>query len=449
MATFGERLRELRLAAGLSQSDLAGDDLSASYISLMEAGKRSPSDEVVHQLARRLECSPSRLMDGKPSEREERVELEIAFARLAVEHGEAPEARRRLERLLADDGLSEPVRDEISYRLGIAYDRCGDPTAAVRVVLPLFERACGGLSLLLVHELGMVLCGCYRDAGDLGRAIQIGELALERSQALGLGGTDEYFRLVATVMWAYLDRGDFVHARVWAEQVLEQAQAAGRRSGQAALYWNLGLLAEHEGRQREALRLYEHALANLGELDDSRDFARLRTSLAIALLHDDPPQLGPASNVLSRAADDIHDLGGRTDQSQWNWAMAVTFLHQGDITQAEMRARQALDLARDDPAAQADALQVMSDCLAAQNRDEAAARARLAALSLMREFPQSRTSALGWRELAERLAGDDPSAALEAFRRALDAAGVPDRGRVHRAQVAALRARPEVPAVTS
>ncbi|MGZ4598010.1 MAG: helix-turn-helix domain-containing protein, partial [Actinomycetes bacterium] len=41
--SFAARLRARRREVGLSQSDLAGDELSSSYISLIESGKRTPT----------------------------------------------------------------------------------------------------------------------------------------------------------------------------------------------------------------------------------------------------------------------------------------------------------------------------------------------------------------------------------------------------------------------
>ncbi|WP_432194840.1 helix-turn-helix domain-containing protein [Streptomyces sp. bgisy027] len=51
---FGRRMRELRLRAGMSQAELAAPGLSASYVSLLESGKREPSPEVVAVLAEKL-----------------------------------------------------------------------------------------------------------------------------------------------------------------------------------------------------------------------------------------------------------------------------------------------------------------------------------------------------------------------------------------------------------
>jgi hypothetical protein len=57
----------------------------------------------------------------------------------------------------------------------------------------------------------------------------------------------------------------------------------------------------------------------------------------------------------------------------------------------------------------------------------------------MQDIPLTRSSALDLREAAERNVDTNPLAALDAFRRALDAAGVRDRSRPTRDRVAALR----------
>jgi len=59
--TFGARLRRARTAAGLSQTALAGDDLSPSYVSHLESDRREPTPAVVVRLAARLGVSPADL----------------------------------------------------------------------------------------------------------------------------------------------------------------------------------------------------------------------------------------------------------------------------------------------------------------------------------------------------------------------------------------------------
>lgn len=51
---FGERLRALRMAEGLTQKALGGERFSHAYISSLESGRRSPSASAVLYLSERL-----------------------------------------------------------------------------------------------------------------------------------------------------------------------------------------------------------------------------------------------------------------------------------------------------------------------------------------------------------------------------------------------------------
>src|SRR3954464_3968801 len=51
---LGERLRQLRVAAGLTQSELAGDRFSKEYVSQIERGKTRPTEGTIEWLADRL-----------------------------------------------------------------------------------------------------------------------------------------------------------------------------------------------------------------------------------------------------------------------------------------------------------------------------------------------------------------------------------------------------------
>ena len=46
-ARLGERLRQLRVAAGLTQTDLAGERFSKEYVSQIERGKTRPTRETI------------------------------------------------------------------------------------------------------------------------------------------------------------------------------------------------------------------------------------------------------------------------------------------------------------------------------------------------------------------------------------------------------------------
>src|ERR671932_654093 len=71
---LGERLRQLRMAAGMTQTDLAGDRFSKEYVSQIERGKTRPTRETIEWLALRLGADASFLERGVSADERGRVE---------------------------------------------------------------------------------------------------------------------------------------------------------------------------------------------------------------------------------------------------------------------------------------------------------------------------------------------------------------------------------------
>lgn len=87
--TTGDRIRDLRLKQRLSQAQLAGPELSDSYIALIESGKRTITAGVAALLADRLGCSLLHLVTGlgeaRTTDPERRAqELDYAEALIAA-----------------------------------------------------------------------------------------------------------------------------------------------------------------------------------------------------------------------------------------------------------------------------------------------------------------------------------------------------------------------------
>ena len=103
---FGQRLRHLRTARGLTLRDL-GERVGRQppYLSRLENGKREPTLSLIGALARALDVTPGELLDPRPPSR--RAELEVALERaqhdpLYQRLGLAPFP---LSRRIADDVL--------------------------------------------------------------------------------------------------------------------------------------------------------------------------------------------------------------------------------------------------------------------------------------------------------------------------------------------------------
>ena len=95
--SMGERVRQLRIARGLTQTELAGERFSKEYVSQIERGKTRPTGETVEWLASRLGVDPSFLETGVSSSERERVESVIARAEAAIESNQYEDVVGELE----------------------------------------------------------------------------------------------------------------------------------------------------------------------------------------------------------------------------------------------------------------------------------------------------------------------------------------------------------------
>src|SRR5436189_1298319 len=115
--SLGDRVRQLRIAKGLTQTELAGERFSKEYVSQIERGKTRPTDETTEWLAARLGVDQSFLETGVSSSERERVESVIARAEAALESNSYQDAV-----------------DEIS-QLGNALDTVAVPALQFRALL--------------------------------------------------------------------------------------------------------------------------------------------------------------------------------------------------------------------------------------------------------------------------------------------------------------------------
>src|SRR5439155_26803369 len=82
---LGERLRQLRVAAGLTQTELAGDRCSKEYVSQIERGKTRPTRETIEWLAVRLGVDAGFLANGLATDERARLDAGLSRAEALLE----------------------------------------------------------------------------------------------------------------------------------------------------------------------------------------------------------------------------------------------------------------------------------------------------------------------------------------------------------------------------
>jgi tetratricopeptide (TPR) repeat protein len=420
----GARIRELRRQAGLRQQDLAGPGVSGSYVSFIEAGKRQPTDRALSHIAGRLGTSREALLAGIGDDDLRSLQLELAEARLSLDHGDAGDAVQRFDRLRS---VPDPaIADSATWGLAAALEAVGDLTAAIGVYQDLVDAASGPPGDGLLLRAATALSRCYRESGDLHLAVEVGEQALRRVNRVGLADSDLEIALLLTIAAAHEARGDLTHTRALLERIRGLADALGTPRERGAAYWNAAALAGELGHRADAVFLIEKAVALFGEGDDERNLARLRNAYATLLMRHEPQRAGEALEMLTRARETLLAVGSDIDVAycETEIARARTLLGQPD--EAVSVARSAL--ARLSGGARVEAARArtaLGYALAGTgDRDSAVAEYRTAATALD-GLTAPHQAARVWAELAMICdALGDREAADDAHRRALASAGI-------------------------
>lgn len=422
------RLRERRRELGLSQTELAGDSLSPSYVSLLEAGKRKPTPAVLEVLAERLGCTTAFLLHGDVHRDIEDARLAVTYAELALRNGEAGDALDQLERVLAA-GLPTGIDvHRRAHRLRAnALEGLGRLEEAVTELESLATRAEAVQDWTELLRLTIDLVRCYQEAGDVEHALEVGRRALARVDRLGLTGSDVHAELASTVIGGYYVRGDVTHAGQLARRAIADVEARGSARARAATYWNTSLVAEAASNVTDALVLAEKALALYAEGDDDRAIARLRVAYGWLLLRTTPPQPTEARDMLLAAHDALRDVGSAVDLAYCETELGRCWQLLGRPTTALEYADQAADRLGPAPRLEtAYASLVRAAALLGLNRRDEAVAAYRSAAGMLGTLELSRLAAGAWRELADAFArlGLHADAGM-AYQQALAEAGVP------------------------
>jgi transcriptional regulator with XRE-family HTH domain/ATP/maltotriose-dependent transcriptional regulator MalT len=424
LVDVGRRIRALRVARGMRQADLAGDSISVAYVSRIESGERRPTPAVLRQMADRLGTTPDHLTSGVDPDRAAEAQLRLRQAELAVRAGRTDDAAAELAALVAEPAALRP-HDLLRARVSLAgaLERRGDYDGAIDL-LEQVRRPESPLAAPI--ETAIALSRCYRESGDLSRAIDVGERELERLDALGLRDDDDAIRLEVTVAGAYFVRGDLSHAGRMCREAAARAEHTGSPTARASAYWNASFVASERGETRHAVELADRAIALLGEGDDDIGLARLRGELGLLMLADGDADPAEAASVLRRARGDAERAQApEVDLARFDLGLARCALLEGDLASAERLALSARRRAGSAPTTHAQADVVLGRIANVRGDMEQALDRFRAAAATLTGIMADRSVAQTWYELGELLAAaGDAGGARDAFRSAAAAAGV-------------------------
>ncbi len=423
---LGERLRQLRVAAGMTQTDLAGDRFSKEYVSQIERGKTRPTRETIGWLAERLGVDQGFLANGVSADERGRVDAALARA------GALLEARRNDEALEEFETIRSAV---LATGLAELESRalCGEATVRmrrgqIREAIALLERARGlseGSAFSDVERADVLFrLGVARyKLNSIQTAIGLFDEALKLAERSEI--PSDYLRsnVLAYRSRCYRRRRDLEAAREDVERALELAESLNDKRTAADIYFEASIIADREGHWVLARSYAERAKAAYEELSDRNNLGRLLNNLGgINFLLGHPDK---AVGFLKDAVRIALEVGNDAEAAHAVNGIAQVHLRAGDVQRAEEQARYALELLGDriDEVAEiGNAQLVLGRALLEQDRLDDAEEAFRAGERAYDQLSSASHRASAWvaqGDLAARR-GDDRTAA-RLYRQAADA----------------------------
>ncbi|HEX3807939.1 MAG TPA: tetratricopeptide repeat protein [Gaiellaceae bacterium] len=423
---LGERLRQLRVAAGLTQTDLAGERFSKEYISQIERGKTRPTADTVDWLALRLGVDAGFLASGASADERARAETILARAdALSQEHRfeeSIEEYTRSLPSVLGTGAAELRVRALNGEAMARAQN--GDVQSALALLAESRSLVEGeDFSDVDRAEVLYRLGVCRYKLSSISTSVALFAEALSLAERSGLPCDELRLNVFAWRSRCYRRQRDYEAAREDVERALELAEALRDARALAPVYFQASVLAERAGHWVLARTYAEKSKAHYEEVADRGNVGRLLNNLgAMDFLLGNPEEAierFKEAYAIALEVDRDEDAAGAVS------SLAQVHLRTGDPKRAEEQARHALEIigTRDDMLDEVgNARLVLGRALLEQDRLDEAESAFVEAEDAFAQLSSASHRAAAWiaqGDLATRR-GDERRAAV-LFRRAAEA----------------------------
>ena len=422
---LGERLRQLRVSAGLTQTDLAGERFSKEYISQIERGKTRPTRETIEWLSLRLGVDATFLASGVSTDERARAEAILARAETLAEKRDYPAAIDEYTNALAAVVATGAVELQVRILSGEAWARahCGD----VKPALDLLTQARGlvegpQFSDVDRAEVLFRIGVCRYLLSSIATAVALFGEALTLVEGSALPSDLLRSNIFTWRSRCYRRQRDFEGAREDVERALELAEALHDTRALGEAYFQASLVAERDGQWVLARTYAERAKAEYEELTDRTNIGRLLNNLGVFDFLLGHPDL--AVERFKEAFAIALEVGDEDEAATAVSSLAQAHLRTGESATAEEHARHALRLlgTREDRLDEiGNARLVLGRALLEQGRFDESETALGEAEDAFAQMSSGSHQAAAWvaqGDLAQRRGDDRGAAAL--YRRAAE-----------------------------
>lgn len=336
--TLGERVRTARREAGLSQAQLAGDELTKGFISQIESGLVRPSIRSLQHIASILGRPLDYFIGDEPLAATKRVTFHRLAAEAAAERADwattgseaaaglavATDAAERAAflRLLASAALHQGRREE-------AFDRVTEGLALLDVTKQPLDVA----RLLYVRGLA------YGDAGQLAASTEAFETVRDIVQRYEILDPRLRARVAVALGTTYRRLGRTTKAIASYESALATASRANELNLAAQGFMGIAVSHYDAGDLDAAIGSYERALDLFERVADTSFELHVRQSLAS--IHFQQGHVAQARDLADRAIVRAAEVGDDHWGAVAQVVRARVLLSEGNADEARRIARQA------------------------------------------------------------------------------------------------------------
>jgi transcriptional regulator with XRE-family HTH domain len=334
----GARVRECRLAAGLSQAAVAGERFSKEYVSQIERGKTAPSAAALTWLASRLGTDVEYLQSGVSALDRERAVRAIAKAVGLSDAHEYAAALSVLEEVAGIVGAVDdrPLAGAWVAARGWALVQVGDLDAASVLLEQLTLDGAGAAEIVFLR--GVV---AYKRS-DVEEARQLLDAALALAAATETASDRLRSDIFGWRSRCHRRTRDMEAAREDVELAIEFAVSGGDTRRAAYAYFQGSLVHERMGNWLRSRRDAERARDLFVELGDRANEGRMLNNLG-GLTH----LLGDSRRALELLDESFLiavETGSSPDAGHVLCSIAEVRLAGDELEGAERDARKALEL---------------------------------------------------------------------------------------------------------
>ena len=281
--SFGDRLRTERLARSLTQAELGGEHYSASYVSLLENGRREPTVDVIQQLAKQLQLAPHAVQEWtSPVSAEETGYLLAAL--YARQSWDMRDYLGAAQQAAAAARMAQENKDTVSWwnmahlqasslLKNADYQQCKD-VMEVLLAHPLSEDTAG----LAVRARQLMASACL-GLGQLQEAVEHATISVQRASTLSQEST-AYVAALRTLIAVLAESGRLDEAWVHCKTLSSLVDDALLPQLAGEIYWVIGNVAFMRHDVEEGLTNHARAGKMLSPASDLALWARFNKATA-------------------------------------------------------------------------------------------------------------------------------------------------------------------------